>query len=136
MSAAEECFFLPSARSFKAELGDLSFYIHSWNISRQRIVAEQSSVNGENLVTNSSERFRRIYLEGIWVTDEDMSSLIHKLEEYIHNNTSFALTLQQLQFEDCRLIKYTAEEKSGESYINIKLDLISKAFTQEEEDNG
>lgn len=124
---SEGSFFMPSASDIKLELDEIIFYINSWQILGQRIFAEQSSVNGKNLITNCSLRYRRILLEGIWVKDKDLSALILKLEEYISNNTSFTFNLQQMHFSKCRLIKYTAKEQSSEPYINISIELLSEA---------
>lgn len=123
---SEGSFFMPSASDIKLELGEIIFYINSWQISGQRIFTEQNSVNGENLITNCSLRFRRLLLEGIWIKDIDPSALILKLEEYISNNTSFTFNLQQLHFPECRLIKYTAKEQGSEPYVNISLELLAE----------
>ncbi len=123
---SEGSFFMPSASDIKLELDEIIFYINSWQILGQRIFAEQSSVNGKNLITNCSLRYRRISLEGIWVKDKDPSALILKLEEYISNNTSFTFNLQQMHFSECRLIKYTAKEQGSEPYINISIELLSE----------
>lgn len=135
MSYTDSNLFLPSETSFRVELGNIIFYIHSWQISGQRIIAEESALSGRELVTGSSERFRRISLEGIWVTDEEPEGFILGLDDYIKNETSFSLTLLQMHFSECRLIKYTANERAGEPCISIKLEitaLSSPAMNEED----
>lgn len=131
--AQEGSFYSPSSKSFCVELGDVTLYVNSWRISSQRILAEQSSVTGVNLVTNSSERSMRIHMDGIWVTDEEPERLILRLDEFIHNNSEFVLKLRELVFEQCRLLKYTAAEKGSEPYIEISLELVSYSSPKEAE---
>ncbi len=131
-----EQFFSPPSKSFKAELGDIILYVNKWQLCGQRIIAEHSAVNGINLVTNSSERFKRLYLDGIWVNDESPEGLIIKLDELIHNDTSFTVNLQNIKFTECRLIKYTAWEGSFEPYINLKLELIAVSSPEEVASDG
>lgn len=135
MSYTDSNLFLPSETSFRVELGNIIFYINSWQISGQRIIAEESALSGRELVTGTSERFRRISLEGIWVTDEEPEGFILGLDDYIKNETSFSLTLRQMHFSECRLIKYTANERAGEPCISIKLEitaLSSPAMNEED----
>lgn len=129
-------FFSPPSKNFKAELGDIVLYINKWQLCGQRIISEQSAVNGVNLVTNSSERFKRLFLEGIWVNDEKPKSLIIKLDELIHNNTAFTVNLNHIQFTECRLVKYTALEGSFEPYINLKLELLAVSSPEEVSTDG
>lgn len=124
-------FFSPPSKNFKAELGDIVLYINKWQLCGQKIISEQSAVNGENLITNSSERLKRLLLEGIWINDKKTDSLIIKLNELIHNDTAFTVNLHHIQFTECRLIKYTAWEESFEPYINLKLELLAVSAPEE-----
>lgn len=129
-------FFSPPLNSFKVKLGNIILYVNKWQLCGQRIISEQSAVNGINLIINSSERFKRILLEGIWVNDEVPDSLIIKLDEFIHNNTAFAVNLQHIQFTECRLIKYTISEENFEPYINLKLELLAASSPEEASTDG
>jgi hypothetical protein len=129
-------FFSPPSKNFKAELGDIILYINKWQLCGQRIISEQSSVNGVNLVTNSSERFKHLFLEGIWVNDEEPKSLIVKLDELIHNDTTFTVNLHHIKFTECRLIKYTALDGNFEPYINLKLELLAVSPPEEVSTDG
>ncbi len=126
-------FFAADSKSFKAVLGDIELYVNKWQLGGQRIISEQASVNGINLVTNSSGRFRRLILEGIWVNDNEPDNLIVKLEDFIQNYTSFTVNLHHIVFTDCRLVKYTLSESGCEPCINIKLELLALSSSTDEE---
>lgn len=123
--AQEGSFYSAEPQVFSVELGNVTLFVNSWEISSQRIFAEQSSVTGESIISNSSDRLSRIHLEGIWVTDEKPQQLIMTLDEFMHDNTPFQLMLREIVFEECRLVKYSATEKGSEAFIKISMDLIS-----------
>ncbi|MGN0631696.1 MAG: hypothetical protein ACI4JN_10255 [Ruminococcus sp.] len=124
--APEGSFYSPPAKVFSAHIGEVTIYVNSWRISSQRVLAEQASVAGENIVTNSSDRSMRIYMEGKWVTDEKPEKLIIALDEFIRSNTPFLLYIRELAFEQCRLLKYTVNEKGSEPYIEISLEISAQ----------
>lgn len=125
MSEFESSFFSHSERSFPVTIGEVTFYVQSWQLSAQRIFSEQSAADGASVITNSSQRGRRLVLEGIWVTDSEPDSLILLLDGCISSGEGFDLTLRQLVFTDCRLMKYTAEEKGDEPYVRLRLELFA-----------
>lgn len=124
--AQEGSFYSPSARVFSARIGNVTLYVNSWRISSQRIFVEQTSAAGVNIVTNTSDRSMRIYMEGKWVTDEKPEKLIVALDEFIRSNTPFLLYIRELAFEQCRLLKYTVNEKGSEPFIEISLEISAQ----------
>lgn len=131
MSFSGGSFFAADTRSFPVTLGEVTFCVQSWQMTGQRIISEQPAADGACVITNSSQRGRRLVLEGIWVTDSEPDSLILLLDSYITSGSGFDFTLRQLSFSDCRLMKYTAEEKGDEPYIKLRLELFSSAAPEE-----
>lgn len=133
MSVNEGAFFAPPVRSFPVALGELTFHVQSWQLAGQRIFSEQSAADGASIVTNSSQRSRRVILEGIWITDSEPDELMLLLDSYIDSGAAFEFTLRRLYFESCRLMKYTAEEKGEEPYIRLRLELFAAVPPKEAE---
>ncbi len=124
-------FFSPEMRCFPVTLGELTFVAERYQLTAQRIFSEQSSVDGNMLFTNTAQRSRRIVLEGFWVTDSDPSTLLLTLDACLAENTSFPLTLRQMFFADCRIVKYTAEESGCDPIMKCRLELIAPEVPKE-----
>ncbi len=131
MSVKEGTFFAPPKRSFPVTLGDVTFFVQSWQVTGQRIFSEQSAADGACVITNTSQRCRKIILEGIWVTSSDPDSLILLLDSFIDSCSVFEFTLRHMHFEECRLMKYTAEEKGDEPYVKLHLELLASSPPKE-----
>ncbi|MBQ8725113.1 MAG: hypothetical protein IJY74_05515 [Oscillospiraceae bacterium] len=131
MSVKEGTFFAPPKRSFPVTLGEVTFFVQSWHVTGQRIFSEQAAADGACVITNTSQRCRKVVLEGIWVTDTEPDSLILLLDSFIDQCTAFEFTLRQMYFEECRLMKYTAEEKGEEPYIKLRLELFASVPPKE-----
>ena len=131
MSVKEGTFFAPPKRSFPVTLGEVTFFVQSWQVTGQRIFSEQAAADGACVITNTSQRCRKIILEGIWVTSSEPDSLILLLDSFIDQCTAFEFTLRQMHFEECRLMKYTAAEKGEEPYIKLHLELFASSPPKE-----
>ena len=131
MRVKEGTFFAPPKRSFPVTLGDVTFFVQSWQVTGQRIFSEQSAADGACVITNTSQRCRKIILEGIWVTSSQPDSLILLLDSFINSCSAFEFTLRHMHFEECRLMKYTAEENGDEPYVKRHLELLASSPPKE-----
>lgn len=120
----ESRLFCPPARSFPVTLGELTFYVQSYQLTGQRIFTEQASADGETVVTNCSQRAARLILEAVQGTDTEPDALILRLDSFLRENTAFALTLRQMHFADCRIVKYAVSEKGSEPVLSCRLELL------------
>ncbi len=120
-----------TTRCFPLILGDVTINVQSWQLSGQRVFAEQSSADGGCVFTNDSQRSRRIILEGIIITDSPPETVLLLIDGYIANSTAFDFNLRGMIFRNARMVKYTAEENGGEPYIKLRLELISSAPSKE-----
>lgn len=124
-------FYAAETIGFPVTIGEISFYVQSWQINAQRVFSEQPAADGACVITNSSQKGRRLVLEGIWVTDSAPDSLILQLDGCIEHGESFSFTLRELVFSDARLMKYSAEEKGDEPYVKLRLELFCTSAPKE-----
>ncbi|MBQ8515129.1 MAG: hypothetical protein IJ496_07010 [Ruminococcus sp.] len=127
----ESRFFCPPVRSFPVQIGEITLHIQSYSLSGVRVFSEQGASSGETIVTSCYQRGRRLVLEGTWVTDSEPGVLMLALDQYLRENTSFPLTLRNLCFPDCRLMKYTATEKGCEPAVAVRLELLARIPPEE-----
>lgn len=116
---------------FPLVLGDVTINVQSWQLSGQRVFAEQSSADGGCVITNDSQRGRRISLDGIIITDSSPGDILLLIDSYIDKRTPFDFTLHEMYFQDVRMVKYSAEETGEEPYIKLHMELISPAPPKE-----
>jgi hypothetical protein len=119
-----DALFCPPAKSFPVQLGEMVFYVQQYQIRLQRIVAEQASPEGKLSVTNSSVRGCRLTLTCQWVVDDDPSSMLLVLDQYLRMNVPFSFVLRQMQMKNCRLVQYTATENGGEPVMTCQLEIL------------
>ncbi len=131
MYTYDDSLFAPPARCFPFTLKDITICIQSWQLSGQRLFAEQSAADGSAVITNTAQRGRQLVLDGIWITDNDPDSLILTLDEYISSGESFDFSVRKLHFSECRIMKYSASEKGDEPYVKLRLELFSAAAPTE-----
>lgn len=123
--------FCPPPKSFPVTLGGVTFYVQRYQVTGQRIFAEQSAADGTTHLTNQAKRARRITLDGTWVTDESPAALILLLDGCLERNEAFSLTLGSLHYVQCRIARYTAAEESLSPLLTGRLELLTTQPPQE-----
>lgn len=126
-------FFTAETRGFPVNINGVTLYIQSWQLNAQRVFSEQPAADGACVITNSSQKSRRLVLEGVWITDSEPDSLILQLDGCISLGEEFDLMLRRLSFTGVRLMKYSAEEKGDEPYIRLRLELFCSSAPKEAE---
>ncbi len=126
--------FPVSARSFLVTLDTLTFYATSWKLSGERQYTEQTGATGDCYLSNSSNRAKRLVLEGCFSFVESPADVVIPLEEALAEQTRFGFTLREIRYTGLRLYAYQIEECSDVGVLPCQLTFLTTGTLQKNSD--
>ena len=118
--------FLPtSSRCFSVVLDTLTFYATRWELEAERRYAEQTGATGNCYLTNSSNRAKRLVLEGYFSFQDSPADVVVPLDSALAAQTRFGFTIRETRFLTAYLLSYQISETAASGILPCRLTFLS-----------
>lgn len=121
-------------KAFPVRIGDILMYCDGYKASAVRMLAEASTVSGNNIVTNGAPKAMRLTLRGRIIPSNKPMQFVCTAYNMLRSKVLFNIDCRGLSCTGCTLLSFSAED-TGKDYINAEITLASpNTLTIAEED--
>ena len=99
-------------------------YCERFRAFSARSINEESTVDGDLVVTDNAQRSTRLVFCGRVCTDDSPESFIVNFNQLVHSDSAFAVTFMGLNFSSCRMLSYSFDSRGGDC-ADVTVTLIT-----------
>ena len=99
-------------------------YCERFRALSARSINEESTVDGNTVITENASRSTRLIFYGRVCTEDSPEDFIYNFDQLVHSASAFAVSFMGLSFTDCRMLSYSFDSR-GADWADVTVTLIT-----------
>lgn len=99
-------------------------YCERFRAISARSINEESTVDGNTVITENASRSTRLIFYGRVCTEDSPEDFIYNFNQLVHSASSFTVTFMGLSFSSCRMLSYSFDSRSTD-WADVTVTLIT-----------
>ena len=95
-------------------IGGVTLFCESFRASAVRSITEESTADGETVLTNNASRSTRMTFSGRVSIDGSPENAVLSFNALVNSASSFNVEHMGLVFADCRMLSYSFDDRGGD----------------------
>ena len=101
-------------------------YCERFRAFSARSINEESTVDGDLVITDNASRSTKLVFYGRVCTDDSPESFILNFNQLVHSTSAFSVTFMGLIFSSCHMMSYSFDSRGGD-WADVTVTLVTSS---------